>query len=137
MEPPLIDVFLIGVFVSFLAGFGVTGGVHRYWTHKTYKANIPLRIILMLCFGVAGQVRINKFKIQSSHFIQSYLCAYSYRIISPRVIGKIYYVFELLVLKNLHNQKSRKTITAVFDWNGISPAEGAIKYDFSRGCSQF
>lgn len=44
------------LFTGFLAGFGVTGGVHRYWTHRTYKANLPLRIFLMICFSIAGQV---------------------------------------------------------------------------------
>ena len=37
------------------AGFGVTGGVHRFWTHKSFKAKLPLRIILALCFSVSGQ----------------------------------------------------------------------------------
>ncbi|XP_066580887.1 acyl-CoA Delta-9 desaturase [Prorops nasuta] len=36
-------------------GFGVTGGVHRYWTHRSYKAKWPLRMILMLCYQTAGQ----------------------------------------------------------------------------------
>lgn len=43
--------FIIGLF----AAFGITGGIHRFWSHKSYKANTPLRIILMLCFVTAGQ----------------------------------------------------------------------------------
>ncbi|CAG9828024.1 unnamed protein product, partial [Diabrotica balteata] len=31
-----------------LCAFGVTCGVHRLWSHKAYKAKLPLRIILML-----------------------------------------------------------------------------------------
>ncbi|XP_012276758.1 acyl-CoA Delta(11) desaturase isoform X2 [Orussus abietinus] len=46
---------LWGVFVGMMAGFGITGGVHRYWTHRSFKANIPLRIILLICFCTAGQ----------------------------------------------------------------------------------
>ncbi|GLV31137.1 uncharacterized protein CBL_12211 [Carabus blaptoides fortunei] len=50
-----VSLFLWSILTGFLAGFGVTGGVHRYWTHKTYKANLPLRIFLMICFSIAGQ----------------------------------------------------------------------------------
>lgn len=28
---------------------GVTAGAHRLWAHRTYKAKLPLRIILMIC----------------------------------------------------------------------------------------
>lgn len=38
-----------------IGGFGVTAGAHRYWCHKAYKANLPLQIILMLCFVSSGQ----------------------------------------------------------------------------------
>lgn len=50
-----LPLFFWTLFTGFLAGFGVTGGVHRYWTHRTYKANLPLRIFLMICFSIAGQ----------------------------------------------------------------------------------
>lgn len=46
---------LIGFLMGGLGGFGVTGGVHRLWSHRAYKAKTPLRIILMLCFSLAGQ----------------------------------------------------------------------------------
>uniref|UniRef100_A0A1B0GE34 Fatty acid desaturase domain-containing protein n=1 Tax=Glossina morsitans morsitans TaxID=37546 RepID=A0A1B0GE34_GLOMM len=49
--PTILWAFLIGI----LGGFGVTGGAHRLWTHRSFKANLPLRIILMLCFSAAGQ----------------------------------------------------------------------------------
>ncbi|XP_023020550.1 acyl-CoA Delta-9 desaturase [Leptinotarsa decemlineata] len=38
-----------------LGGFGVTGAAHRYFTHRAYKAKLPLRIILLLCFSISGQ----------------------------------------------------------------------------------
>lgn len=44
-----------GFLLGGLSGFGVTGGAHRFWTHRSYKANTPLRIILMLCFTLSGQ----------------------------------------------------------------------------------
>ena len=34
----------------------MTAGAHRFWCHRAYKANLPLRIILMLCYVTAGQV---------------------------------------------------------------------------------
>ncbi|XP_059612291.1 acyl-CoA Delta-9 desaturase-like [Phlebotomus argentipes] len=41
--------------VGGIGGFGVTAGAHRHWSHKAYKAKTPLRVILALCFSVAGQ----------------------------------------------------------------------------------
>ncbi|CAH1647025.1 unnamed protein product [Spodoptera littoralis] len=38
-----------------VCGFGVTGGAHRYWAHRTFKASTPLRIIMILGFATAGQ----------------------------------------------------------------------------------
>ncbi|KAL1123029.1 hypothetical protein AAG570_002117 [Ranatra chinensis] len=29
-----------------LSGLGITAGAHRLWSHRTYKANFPLRVIL-------------------------------------------------------------------------------------------
>ena len=33
-----------------MSGLGVTAGAHRYWAHKTYKAKLPYRVMLM-CFN--------------------------------------------------------------------------------------
>ena len=38
------------IFLSLGGGFGVTAGAHRLWTHRTYKAKTPYRIMLM-CFN--------------------------------------------------------------------------------------
>lgn len=43
--------------VGVLSGIGVTAGAHRLWTHRTYKAKLPLRILLMAMFLISGQVR--------------------------------------------------------------------------------
>ncbi|XP_072938601.1 acyl-CoA Delta(11) desaturase-like [Epargyreus clarus] len=43
--------FLLGE----LAGFGVTAGAHRYWTHRSFKAKLPLQIFLLFCYSIAGQ----------------------------------------------------------------------------------
>ncbi|CAH1957817.1 unnamed protein product [Acanthoscelides obtectus] len=38
-----------------ICGFGITAGAHRYWTHRSYKAKLPLRVILLICYSCAGQ----------------------------------------------------------------------------------
>ncbi|XP_063243514.1 acyl-CoA Delta-9 desaturase [Bacillus rossius redtenbacheri] len=47
--------FLWGFFVGGVGGFGVTAGAHRLWTHRAYKARTPLRVLLAVCYSVAGQ----------------------------------------------------------------------------------
>lgn len=46
------------ILIGGIAGFGVTAGAHRLWCHRAYKAKLPLRIILMLCYSIAGQVKL-------------------------------------------------------------------------------
>lgn len=38
-----------------LSGLGVTAGAHRLWAHRTYKAKMPLRILLAIFYYSAGQ----------------------------------------------------------------------------------
>ncbi|XP_034488366.1 acyl-CoA Delta(11) desaturase [Drosophila innubila] len=56
---PLVELRLPTVLFSFfmggVAGFGVTAGAHRFWTHRSYKANSLLRTLLILSYSVAGQ----------------------------------------------------------------------------------
>jgi len=40
---------------AWFAGLGITGGAHRLWAHKTYKAKLPLRILLTVANSMAGQ----------------------------------------------------------------------------------
>ncbi|KAF5302719.1 hypothetical protein FQR65_LT08461 [Abscondita terminalis] len=47
--------FVYSIFIGQLTGFGVTGGAHRFWTHKSFKAKLPLRIFLMFCYTLAAQ----------------------------------------------------------------------------------
>lgn len=37
------------------SGFGITAGVHRLWSHNSYTANLPLRILLIFLFTISGQ----------------------------------------------------------------------------------
>ncbi|CAB0038374.1 unnamed protein product [Trichogramma brassicae] len=43
-------------FVYTYSMFGVTGGIHRYWSHKCFKARLPLRLLLAFCYISANQV---------------------------------------------------------------------------------
>ena len=38
------------------AGLGITAGAHRLWSHRSYKAKLPLRILLALFNAAAYQV---------------------------------------------------------------------------------
>ena len=42
--------WLFYVFLFMCSALGVTAGAHRLWTHRSYKAALPLRIVLM-CFN--------------------------------------------------------------------------------------
>ena len=42
-------------FCHFIGGLGITVGVHRLWSHRSYKASWPLRLALMLMNSLAGQ----------------------------------------------------------------------------------
>lgn len=48
-------VLLTAYIVVFFSGMGITAGVHRLWSHRAYKAKLPLRIFLMLCQSLAFQ----------------------------------------------------------------------------------
>lgn len=41
--------------IALLGGLGITAGAHRLWSHRTYKASVPLRVFLMICNCIAGQ----------------------------------------------------------------------------------
>ncbi|KAJ8966902.1 hypothetical protein NQ317_010173 [Molorchus minor] len=43
---------------ALMAGMGITAGAHRLWGHRTYKAKLPLRILLMICQSAALQNHI-------------------------------------------------------------------------------
>merc|ERR1719498_2194380 len=46
------------LFLWYLSGLGVTAGAHRLWSHRAYKAKLPLRFFLMLCNCMAFQKTI-------------------------------------------------------------------------------
>lgn len=53
----LLFIFL-AVFLYVISGMGVTAGVHRLWAHRSYKARLPLRILLAFMYTVAFEVRL-------------------------------------------------------------------------------
>mmetsp|Transcript_66814 Transcript_66814/g.111019 ORF Transcript_66814/g.111019 Transcript_66814/m.111019 type:complete len:336 (-) Transcript_66814:359-1366(-) len=38
-----------------ITGFGITGGAHRLWAHRSYKANAAYRCVVMLANSIANQ----------------------------------------------------------------------------------
>ena len=38
-----------------ISGFGITGGVHRLWAHRSYQANFTWRFFTMLANSIANQ----------------------------------------------------------------------------------
>mmetsp|Transcript_13671 Transcript_13671/g.20160 ORF Transcript_13671/g.20160 Transcript_13671/m.20160 type:complete len:328 (+) Transcript_13671:192-1175(+) len=38
-----------------ISGFGITVGVHRLWSHRSYEASSPVRLFLMLVNSIANQ----------------------------------------------------------------------------------
>merc|ERR1719225_824305 len=38
-----------------MSGLGITAGVHRLWAHRSYKAALPLRALLMVFNSMANQ----------------------------------------------------------------------------------
>lgn len=42
-------------FLYMASAFGITMGVHRLWSHRSYKANLPIRITLAICQSLAFQ----------------------------------------------------------------------------------
>lgn len=50
--------WVTGIFAMFLysiSGLGITAGAHRLWAHRSYKANFPLRVLLMIFNTIAFQ----------------------------------------------------------------------------------
>lgn len=44
-----------GYVLANLSLLSTTAGAHRLWSHQSYKARLPVRLFLMLCFTLAGQ----------------------------------------------------------------------------------
>jgi stearoyl-CoA desaturase (delta-9 desaturase) len=53
-------IFVAAWMCGYIGAVGVTGGAHRYWTHRSYRAKLPLRILLAAIYLMAGMVKCNK-----------------------------------------------------------------------------
>ncbi|RLN55052.1 hypothetical protein BBJ28_00004334, partial [Nothophytophthora sp. Chile5] len=49
----LQQVLMLWILLWVVAGLGITAGAHRLWSHRGYKAKLPLRVFLMLCNSMA------------------------------------------------------------------------------------
>ncbi|OXU27805.1 hypothetical protein TSAR_006195, partial [Trichomalopsis sarcophagae] len=58
-------------FVAMYTMIGINGGVHRLWCHKSFKANVPLRMILAWFYLTAAQVSFKK-------WVQYHRCHHRY-----------------------------------------------------------
>merc|ERR1739838_836347 len=50
-----LKMWLFVIFTIQFSGAGITMGAHRLWAHKTFKAKLPLRIILTIANSMAGE----------------------------------------------------------------------------------
>ncbi len=50
-----MNTLLFYIPMGLLSGLGVTGGAHRLWAHRTYKATLPVKIFLMCCNCISMQ----------------------------------------------------------------------------------
>lgn len=48
-------VLILAYMYGFAGGYGITAGAHRLFTHKAYKANTPLKLILIYFQTIAVQ----------------------------------------------------------------------------------
>ena len=48
---------LAAFFYYLISALGVTAGAHRLWSHRSYKARLPLRLFLIIANTMAFQVR--------------------------------------------------------------------------------
>jgi stearoyl-CoA desaturase (delta-9 desaturase) len=49
------ETFVFAAVLYVCSALGITAGVHRLWAHKSYKAGLPLRVILMIFNSMANQ----------------------------------------------------------------------------------
>lgn len=71
--------------------FGITAGAHRYWSHKSFKAKLPLKVILVFMQTVSFQV--NYIVIFSVKFIVQ----------KQKLLWNIFLIFSHTLFKHLQN----------------------------------
>jgi len=51
-------IYLLALATYLMNALGITAGVHRLWAHRSYKAKLPLRILLAFWNSMAFQVSV-------------------------------------------------------------------------------
>ena len=57
---PFLKILIQLLIMVFMGGIGITVGAHRLWTHRSFKAKLPTRIMLMILNSFANQGSIYK-----------------------------------------------------------------------------
>ncbi|XP_020278827.1 acyl-CoA desaturase 1-like isoform X8 [Pseudomyrmex gracilis] len=53
---------------AYTAGVGITAGAHRLWAHRSYKARLPLKILIAYLYCMAGQTHPSKWvRVHRTH----------------------------------------------------------------------
>ncbi|EFA05245.2 Acyl-CoA desaturase-like Protein [Tribolium castaneum] len=47
--------FAFNLFLAQLSNLGTISGAHRLWTHRSYQAQLPLKLFLMFCNNISNQ----------------------------------------------------------------------------------
>lgn len=53
-----VSVFFSAFLLYQISALGITAGAHRLWSHKSYKARLPLRILLAFFNLISFQVSL-------------------------------------------------------------------------------
>lgn len=74
-------IFFLAYILYMCSGLGITAGAHRLWSHNAYKANFPLRVVLMIFHSMAYQVNIFFFFLFSffSFFLSIFINYYEFK----------------------------------------------------------
>lgn len=54
-ETPSISMVIVSVVLLYLTGISITGGYHRYYSHRTYRAHIAVESLILFFGSMAGQ----------------------------------------------------------------------------------
>ena len=53
--PPSLSIIAVSIVLLYLTGLSITGGYHRFYSHRTYKTNQFMEFILLYFASMAGQ----------------------------------------------------------------------------------
>jgi stearoyl-CoA desaturase (delta-9 desaturase) len=54
----MLSTIIFALVLAEVSMFGVTAGAHRYWSHRSFSAKTPLRLLLAACYLTSGQESI-------------------------------------------------------------------------------